>query len=146
MPQEILRAAQLLVGLPRHGELHLVTLGCEWDDHRPRWLRNGTRSWRLRRSAGGDRQSVLRFRLGKPAHPRCYVRLRAHTRDEVLDIPLALAARGPEQFAVVLGRQMRGQKPYCGQVHRPTGQQFQNFRKASRSPSRLNPAVRGVFR
>ena len=118
--QQVLRSAELVVRLTRHGELHSVTLGRQWGDDGQTFRRGRVRrrchhrdTWRCGRLSMGasDRRADDYFRpllwsgRGQLANRRCDGGLRTRLRNELFHVALALVPRSIEQREMVVIRQ-----------------------------------------
>ena len=135
VPQQVLCESQLVVRVPRGRELDLVILRRERLHlgagrltrrhdvslaYQPIWFRGG-RDRRRRRHRYSDRSRHRQF------PNRCrHGRLWAQSRDEVLDVLLALMACGRENSRVIVIRQVRSQETDGGQMQGAISQRIQD--------------------
>jgi len=150
VPQKVLDAAQLVVRLARHRELHLVVLGRQRGHDRTlrrQWTaldcRRHVINARLRRTL--RRRCLWCLRHRKLAHRWRHRRLWAQARNQVLDVPLALVACGLQNFAMVVRGQMRRQQTDGCQGDGSSFKQRQNDRKPPRGASGLDPPISGML-
>jgi hypothetical protein len=150
MPQQILRAAPLVVRLARNGELHLVAFRRERPHNggtRRRWREHEVRIVVHSGSSTGRHRSILqRLRHRKLADGRRHRGPRAQARHNVLDVALALLTSLVQNLAVVVRGQMGRQQRDRRQRHRAVAQQIENDREPAGGPRCLDPPVGRVLR
>jgi hypothetical protein len=137
-------------------QLKLVPILGEGNDGNAPARRGGSRYGGLRRA--GDRQ---RRRDGGSIHPeravsitrrrqcsdlRRDIRPRSQSGHDLLDVDLALAARGRKEAPVVLGREMRRQQPDARQAHGALRQHLEDHRESPDRARDLDSAVSLVLR
>ncbi len=162
VPQQVLSQLEHLARFRARGEGDLVPVGRERLHEGPR------RRWNRRMGghlAGGKSRLGAIHDGGFDAHDRrcgrrrscadaCrqlpdrerHVRLRESFRQQLLHLPLALAASGREQLLLVLAREMRSQQADGREVDLPRGKQPQDCRIPPHNFGRLHPVVGLVLR
>ena len=150
VPEEILRAAQLVVGFAGNRDLEFVAFRRERADNgRP------GRRWRGR----DDDWGLVGQRLGRGRHPaafrwfrrrelsnNCGNRwLRVQPGDQVLDLALALVSRILEKCAVVVRRQVPSEQVHRREVNRTVPEQVQDQGELPSRPCGVDATVGRVL-
>ena len=156
--QQILGAAQLVVGQARDGQLNPVAFGRERrEDCRARrgagdrWHCHGVISgrshWPAHRSGHEcPSQSGRSRRHRHLANYRRHVGLWPQSSDERFDRALAQVSRLRQHCAMIRVREVRRKERDRRQRQRPVSQSLKEHRKSPRRARRLDPSIGGVLR